>query len=190
MYDDSVPQFEDLISRARSGDEQAAAEILRHYEPEIRREVRVRLTDPRLRRSLDSTDICQSVFANFFVRIALGQFDFSKPQHLLRLLAQMATNKVIDAHRREKSRRPNHGDFVEVFDAEGKENTPSEIVAGGEMLSRINGLLSPQEQEVAKLRRSGKSWQEIALTLNQNVDALRKRLARAYERVAAELDIA
>lgn len=59
--------FADLISRVRSGDQLAAAEIVRQYEPEIRREVRVRLHDPRLRRVLDSMDISQSVLGSFFV---------------------------------------------------------------------------------------------------------------------------
>src|SRR5206468_2113644 len=52
--------FADLIRRVRQRDEQAAAELVRRYEPAIRVAVRVRLTDPRLRRVVDSMDICQS----------------------------------------------------------------------------------------------------------------------------------
>ena len=67
--------FRDLIRRVRAGDEDAAKEIVRIYEPAIRREARVRLVDPRLRRLFDSMDICQSVFASFFVRAAMGQYE-------------------------------------------------------------------------------------------------------------------
>ena len=70
--------FTDLIQRVRAGDEKAATELVRRYEPAIRVAVRVRLTDPGLRRFLDSMDICQSVLANFFVRAAAGQFDLDK----------------------------------------------------------------------------------------------------------------
>ena len=68
---------------------QAAAELVRHYEPAIRRAVRVRLVDTRLNRLLDSMDICQSVMASFFVRAALGQYELNTPDQLLRLLATM-----------------------------------------------------------------------------------------------------
>src|SRR5206468_9976043 len=54
--------FADLIGRVRAGDGRAAAELVRRYEPAVRVAVRVRLTDPGLRRVLDSMDVCQSVF--------------------------------------------------------------------------------------------------------------------------------
>lgn len=82
--------FRALIARVRAGDEQAAAELVQHYEPAIRRAARVRLVDTRLNRLLDSIDICQSVMASFFVRTALGQFELNTPDQLLRLLATMA----------------------------------------------------------------------------------------------------
>src|SRR5437588_8454852 len=86
--------FVDLIRRVRAGEESAAAELVRRYEPAIRRVVRVHLRDPRLRRVLDSVDVCQSVLASFFVRANLGQFELDTPDHLLRLLATIARNKV------------------------------------------------------------------------------------------------
>ena len=59
----------ECIRRVRAGDEQAAAELVRRYEPLIRREVRFQLEDRRLCRVFDSMDICQSVLASFFVRV-------------------------------------------------------------------------------------------------------------------------
>ena len=64
----SDTSFEELITRVRAGNEEAAAELVREYEPEIRREIHFRLTDPSLRRIVESVDICQSVLANFFAR--------------------------------------------------------------------------------------------------------------------------
>ena len=75
--------FQDLIRRVRAGDEVAAAELVRRYERHIRRVVRVRLVDPRLKRLVDSMDICQSVLASFFVRAALGQYSLKTPEELL-----------------------------------------------------------------------------------------------------------
>ncbi len=90
----SPESFQTLIARVRSGDEQAAAELVRLYEPAIRRAARVRLLDTRLNRLLDSMDICQSVMASFFVRTALGQYELETPDQLLKLLATMTRNKL------------------------------------------------------------------------------------------------
>src|SRR4051794_23122623 len=86
------PAFPDLIRRVRAGEPQAAAELVCRYEPEIRRFIRVRLTDPHLRRTLDSVDISQSVLAAFFVRVIAGQFDLEEPSQLIKLLVTMAHN--------------------------------------------------------------------------------------------------
>ena len=43
-----TPSFDELIRRVRAGDPGAAAELVRRYEPAIRRAVRFRLADARL----------------------------------------------------------------------------------------------------------------------------------------------
>ncbi len=96
--------FADLIGRVRAGDAHAAAEVVQRYEPAFRRAVRLRLRrDPRLCRLLDSVDICQSVMASFFVRAALGQYELSTPAHLVKLLATIARNKVINQARKQRA---------------------------------------------------------------------------------------
>src|SRR5271163_2437312 len=97
--------FAGLIDRVRAGDEEAAAELVRRYEPLIRREVRLKLENARLRRVLDSMDVCQSVLASFFVRAAAGEYDINQPSQLVRLLVTIARNKVVSAARREYSQR-------------------------------------------------------------------------------------
>src|SRR5438876_11600918 len=97
--------FADFVRRVRAGDEQAAAELVRQYEPLIRREVRLHLEDRRLCRVLDSMDVCQSVLASFFVRTSAGQYDLERPEQLIKLLVKMARNKVVSAARREHPQR-------------------------------------------------------------------------------------
>src|SRR5262245_2972611 len=84
----------DLLLRVRSGDPDAAAELLRRYEPAVRLAVRTRLSDPALRRQFDSVDVSQSVFRSFYVRAASGQFDLEEPSNLIALLVRMALNKL------------------------------------------------------------------------------------------------
>src|SRR5262245_45048865 len=97
--------FVDLVRRVRTGDAEASAQLVRRYEPAIRIAVRARLTDPGLRRLLDSMDICQSVLANFFVRATAGEFEITKPEHLVKLLATMARNRVTDHALKQRAAR-------------------------------------------------------------------------------------
>jgi RNA polymerase sigma-70 factor (ECF subfamily) len=189
MSDDS--SFDDLIRRVRARDEQAAAELVRRYEPAIRVAVRVRLSDPALRRSFDSMDICQSVLANFFVRAAAGQFDLDRPEQLLNLLVVMARNRLSGQVRRQRAARRDYRrvnrdepDEREWTDPEPK---ASRVVAGRELLREFWDRLSEPERRLADLRAMGRTWPEIAAEIGGNADALRIGFGRAVDRVTGEL---
>src|SRR5262249_16005659 len=62
--------IEHFIRRIRAGDEQAALELVRSFEPLIRRQIRLQLEAKRLSRLFDSLDVCQSVLKSFFFRTA------------------------------------------------------------------------------------------------------------------------
>jgi RNA polymerase sigma-70 factor (ECF subfamily) len=184
--------FFDFIQRIRAGDEEAAAELVRRYEPLIRREVRLRLEDRRLSRLFDSMDICQSVLGSFFVRAAAGQFDLDQPGQLVRLLATMARNKLVTAvqrqQRQRRDSRRNAGD-EELAAAAGGGPSPSRLVAGKELWERFREGLSEDERQVADLRGQGFGWNEVAERLGGTPEARRKQLARAVERVSRELGL-
>jgi RNA polymerase sigma-70 factor (ECF subfamily) len=185
--------FPELIQRVRAGDEQAAAELVRRYEPAIRVAVRVRLTDPGLRRFLDSMDVCQSVLANFFVRAANGQFELDKPEQLLHLLVTMARNKVTNhalrqqAARRDQRRIQKGGLDESALAAAGP--TPSQLVANQELLHEFRKRLSDEERLLADQRALGRSWADIAAEHGESADALRMQLTRAIDRVTRELQL-
>jgi RNA polymerase sigma-70 factor (ECF subfamily) len=119
------------MRRVRGGDGRAAEELVRRYEPTIRRVVRVRLVDPRLQRLFDSMDICQSVFGSFFVHAALGDYELATPEQLLGLLVSMSRKKVVDKSRRAGAARlpPGHG----------RGRRPGEAVGGGRPQSESGG---------------------------------------------------
>ena len=197
----SPESFGELIARVRAGDEQAAADLVRRYEPAIRRAARVRLVDTRLNRLLDSMDICQSVMASFFVRAALGQFELETPDQLLRLLATMARNKLAG---QVKGHRAARRDFRRVAAAQGdrdgeadagaeqiagQDPTPSRDLAARELLEEALRRLSPEEKRILDCREQGGQWSQIAEELGSTPEAIRKRLARAVDRVAHELGL-
>lgn len=185
--------FSDLIQRVRAGDEAAAALLVSRYEPAIRRAVRIRLTDPRLGRVLDSMDICQSVLASFFVRAALGQYELNTPDELLHLLTTMARHKLADQVDREhaqcRDQRRVEGKSAEEQEIAAADASPSKQVSAREMLEQVERRLSPEERQVAHLRAQGMEWSDIAAQVGGSAEALRKRLTRATDRVAQELGI-
>src|SRR5262245_59918292 len=101
----SAPSFADWMARVRTGDAGAAAELVRQHERAVRVAVRVRLTDPRLRRHFDSMDVCQSMLASFSVRAAAGQYDLDTPEQLVGLLVGMARNKCLELARRQTQQK-------------------------------------------------------------------------------------
>jgi ECF sigma factor len=128
MSDDTA--FAGFVRRIRAGDEQAARELVERYEPVIRREVKMRLRDPRLYRRLDWADICQSVLASFFVRAASGQYDLSQPDQLLRLLVVMTRHKLSKQERRHRADKRDYR-LAEERDAADLEGRPGAEPAGG-----------------------------------------------------------
>jgi RNA polymerase sigma factor (sigma-70 family) len=187
--------FRDLIRRVRIGEQHAATELVRQYEPEIRRAIRLRLTDPRLNRILDSMDICQSVMANFFVRVHAGQFDLERPDQLLRLLVTMARNRLLDQARRQQAGRRDGrrvdagGDERLANVADAGVGTPSQIISERELVQAVRGQMSDEERVLAEHRAQGKDWAEIAKEVGSTPEAVRKKLSRAMDRVTRRLGI-
>ena len=185
--------FTDFVRRIRAGDQQAAADLVRQYEPFIRREVRLRLEDQRLCRIFDSMDVCQSVLASFFVRTAAGQYDLERPEQLVKLLVRMARNKAVSAARQQyRQRRDTRRATLAAADllaATDASPGPSTVIADRELLTRFRERLSPEEREIADLRGEGLAWADIAARLGGNPQARRVQLCRAIDRVAAELGL-
>jgi RNA polymerase sigma-70 factor (ECF subfamily) len=187
------PSFRELIGRIRAGDQAAAAELVRRYEPTIRRTVRVRLRDARLGRLLDSMDISQSVLASFFVRTALGQFDLDSPEQLLKLLAAMARHKLANqAHHHQAQcrdyRRVELGPEG-VGEAVAPSPGPYHEAMARELLAEGRRRLSDAERRLLEMRQEGRGWADIAQELGTRPEALRMQLTRAVDRVTRELGL-
>ena len=188
-----VPSIDELIRRVRAGDQDAAAELVKRYEPAIRRAVRFRLADARLGSLLDSIDICQSVLGSFFIRAAAGQYNLETPEQLLKLLTTMARNKLISQARkqhtqsRDKRRVTSGAQGVEQLVSTSP--SPSKQLAVRDLLQEIKRRLSADERRMLELKNKGEDWAAIAIELGGTPEALRRRLSRALDRVAKELGL-
>ena len=183
-----------LLFRVRSGDPTAAEELVRIYEPELRRAIRVRLTDTRLRRLVDSIDICQSVLAGFFVRTAAGQYDLQTPQELLSLLVTMARNRVIDCVRHSQAHRPVGFRDVSLAEQNGNQIPssqpgPASVLVNRDLLEQVRNRLTSAEVRLMEQRAEGLNWNEIAAATDESPNTVRMRLTRALDRVAEELGL-
>lgn len=192
--DTSQRGFVELVRQVRVGDEGAAGELVRLYQPEIRRYIHFRLTDPRLRRFLDSLDICQSVLGNFFARMASGEFELRDPVQLRKLLLVMARNRLRDEVRRQRRGRRGGGrvhlaDGEAVNTAADSQAGPASEVEVRELIDALRERLSDENRFLVDQRAAGRAWAEIASQLARSPEALRKQLARAVDRASHDLGL-
>jgi RNA polymerase sigma factor (sigma-70 family) len=181
------PDFADFLRRIRAGDDAAAVELVRRFEPLIRREVRIRMGDDRLNRAFDSLDVCQSVFANFFRRAASGEFVIERPTQLVGLLVSMARNRLVSRVRHERQLVRDVGRVAGepgaldcVADAWP---SPSEIVSRKEEMELVKTSLSDEEHQIFELRKAGHSWDEIATRMGGSSQSRRMQWARSLDRL-------
>ncbi|MFO0842803.1 MAG: sigma-70 family RNA polymerase sigma factor [Gemmataceae bacterium] len=188
----SGSSFNQLIGRVKAGDDTAATELVRRYEPAIRRSARLRL-NPRLRRVCDSLDLCQAALGSFFVRAAAGQYELGTPEQFLKLLATMVRNKLSKLARRERALCRDHRRVAagspEDHEVSDDQASPVRQVAARELLEETQRRLSAEERLMLELRQQGLDWASIATTVGGSPEARRKQLARSVERVAAELGL-
>ena len=180
--------FDALLVRVRAGDETACNELVSQYGPEIRRVVRIRLREPLLRSTIDTTDILQSVLMDFFARVKLGQYEFDSPRDLVRLLMTMARHKLLNHARHariEKRTAPvGMGETGQwLGQVPDRAESPSAAIVGEELIEMARHLLTEEERVIAEHRRAGRDWNEIANLTGDTPEAARKRLARAIDRV-------
>jgi RNA polymerase sigma-70 factor (ECF subfamily) len=182
-----------LLERIRAGDQQAAAALVRRYEPALRRAVRVRLRDRQLRRFLDSTDICQSVLLRFFARVATGPYELDTPEQVLKLLTTLARNQVVNAALQQQAAkrdcRRQVCARVEERTAVARDSSPSQHVILEELLVKARQALTPAERQLLELRQQGWEWGDIADLVGGTPDGVRKQLARAMDRVTQALGL-
>jgi RNA polymerase sigma-70 factor (ECF subfamily) len=186
--------FPALVRQIRAGDDVAAEQLVRRFEPIIRREVRLRLEDDRLNRAFDSMDVSQSVLASFFVRVAIGEYDLDRPDQLVRLLVVMTRNKLASRARHERRQRRDvrrvallsTTDLSELVDPRP---SASEMISRRELLDRMREALRVEEREIADLRGEGLSWDDVARQFGGTAQARRVQLARGVERAMKQLGL-
>lgn len=197
-------ETEELLDRARLGEDAAVERLLQGHRDALRRIVELRL-DPALRRRLDASDIVQDVLIEANRRLP----DYlDKPAMPFRLwLRQMAKDRMIDAHRRHRvaARRSLDREQPAVAPAArdqstldllgqlaDRELTPAAEATWQELKRRFEAAvaeLDDQDREIVMMRHFEQlSNSEVALALDLTPPAASMRYLRAMRRLRALLD--
>ena len=184
--------FADFLTRLRRGDDEAACELVRRFEPMIHHAVRQGIKDHRLCLACDPLDICQTVLSSFFARVTTGGYQLERPEHLVGLLLTITRNVLASEARRQRSRRRD----VRRIDGAGQElldrlidrqPSPCDLVLQEELLDNVHACLTDEECLIAELHDQGLHWGEVAERMGGSGGARRMQLMRALQRVRERL---
>lgn len=181
-------EFQSLIAEVRAGSQDAAWKLIELYGPHIQRAVRRQL-HASMRSKFDSIDFVQAVWASFFTsRTKAAQFD--TPEGLMRFLAAMARNKVVDEFRRRVCSQKYGGQHDSPLDEKTDDgthdqphfrDTPSQIAVARERWNRMFENQPEHYRKIILLRYHGDTYEQIAVKVGMHERSVRKVLDKLFE---------
>lgn len=142
----------------------------------------------QLRRQRESLDVCQTVARSLVADIQHGRLSFPSEAALVGYLQTVVRTKLAELARRDGAlkrgggREPaalgTHDVHAGAFDP-----TASVEAVGNEAARRAMEALTPEEQDLIRMRRSGMEWEQIAARTGRSSAALRKEWSRLMARV-------
>ena len=205
MASAEVQQF---LETLRTGDSHAVEVLLRQIDPFLRKVIRQRLIDGRVRRVVDTTDVFHSVVKDFLARTrstpatAAADGDrtplpgFGKtgeeespfsPNALGAYLAAAVHHKIQTRWRKEKRHA---GSLNPEWEPASPDSSPSPLIQEQDFKEAIRARLSKDKQRLFDLKTQGLTWDEIAERVGGRADALRMRLTRSISAILRELESA
>jgi RNA polymerase sigma-70 factor (ECF subfamily) len=186
----SALPLDDLLEQFRSGDDAAAAELFRTYEPYLRKVVRRQL--PRqLRAKFDSQDVVQSVWAQVLARFRDANWKFASPAQLRAFLATVTRNRLTDRIRHFHAALERERSLAEMCPTglpAAAQPRPSELVRADDLWERMLALCPAEHHQLLRLRRQGLSLGEIAARTGLHEGSVRRILRKLARQLAFEAD--
>ena len=174
-------EFSSLLEQVRQGSEEAAWDLIERYGEHILRVVRRSLHED-LRSKFDSHDFVQAVWVSFFnSRSKIVNFQTS--DDLIRFLATVARNKVVDEHRRRlhhtkyNVRREISLDDRTLIQKEklpDNHATPSQVAVARERWQNLMAAQPDVYRRAITLRYQGQTYQRIAELVGLHERTVRK----------------
>jgi RNA polymerase sigma factor (sigma-70 family) len=182
----SFDPLDGLLEKLASGDDAAAAQVFRAYEPYLRMVVRRQLS-PDLRAKFDSLDVVQSVWVHVFKGFRQAGWRFADAGHLRAFLTQLTRHRFIDRlrrHRRALVREQPlaEGEFEDSLPSEDPQ--PGDSLQADELWEELLELCPPAHREVLRLKRDGALTAEIAARTGLHEGSVRRILSVLAQRLA------
>ncbi len=174
----------DLLARARCGDQEAWQALFNECYPKILRVVHRRISS-RMRRFYDSTDIANEVMKSLAAKF--DRFDFSSVDGLRAFLIHAAEQKVIDGHRRGHAQKRDvgrdrpmggGGDGAVAWELVDGSPTASQVAVATEEEELLLGGQSGEQREVLALKLQGFTNSEVARETGWNLRRVERFLGR------------
>ncbi len=182
---DERAEFRSAIEGVRAGSPEAVWKLIADYGPHIQRVVRRRL-DRRMRSKFDSLDFVQMVWASVF-RNPHDICSLKRPEDLIRYLAALARNKVVDEYRRRIQKDTKYSvtrelslseeDLVEQS-ADEEQPSPSQIAIAREQWEKFVRDQPERDRSIIQMRIGGATFLEISQQLGINERTARKVIDR------------
>jgi RNA polymerase sigma-70 factor (ECF subfamily) len=178
--------LDSLLEKLTQGDQAAAEEVFRAYEPYLRLVVRRQLSE-NLRAKFDSMDIVQSVWADVLVGFRRANWNFQDAAHLRAFLVKVARHRLIDRfrqhHRALEHERPyDRAELDEI--SEPQPSRPSAEVHADELWQQMLDVCPPAHRPLLALKRQGLSLDEIAERTGLHKSSVRRILYDIAQRLA------
>lgn len=169
---------EDLVKAAVAGDIAAFEAIYRKYASFVYN-VAYRITPLKE----DAQEITQEVFITVHRQLAGFQFKSSLKTWLYRVTVNCALNML-----KKKKRECKDVSYIdESYETPDQQNLLEELIKNEDQqhqIERLLRVLNPDERAAIVLRNiEGLSYEEIAQSLNLNINTVRTRLKRAREKM-------
>lgn len=182
----SVSKSDDLLRRARAGEDRAVERLFSRYLPRLRRWAHRRVP-LWARDAADTDDFVQDALVG-----TLKRLDYFEPQHdgaLIGYLRRSLINRVRDQFRA-AARRPTAVPLDDEHPDTG--DSPLRVASGHEDRMRyqcaLNRLMSTDRRAIVARLDLGYSYEQLALLLNKpSPEAARQAVRRALSRLAEEM---
>jgi RNA polymerase sigma-70 factor (ECF subfamily) len=180
--------LEALLAKLGAGDDAAAQEVFRTYEPCLRALVR-RMLPVQMRCKFDSDDVLQSVFADLWRGFREAGWQFTSAGHLRAFLIKVTRNRFIDRVRQNRKPVALQQSLPTEGGADllaGTDDRPSEVAQADELWERMLALCPTQHRRLLELRRDGHTLHEIAAEIGLHESSVRRILYDLARRLATQ----
>jgi RNA polymerase sigma factor (sigma-70 family) len=175
-------EFEDLLARARQGDNGAMMQLVELYEPEIRRFAHNKLRDP-LRPYLGSMDLVQSVHRSLIGNLRKDKFTIASPKDLIALAVTFAVHKVSHAWRKVQREEKIGRLAARLADRARGEEDPAAVAERQDSVRRFLEQVQARDRRLLELYLEPCSTPEIAARLKLQANVVRVYLSRLFKKL-------